>query len=453
MDNITNYSPESKENNEFKYSEYLAGRITNRGHVLTLDEIKKIEETGSDKPAWAGLTCHGEDFRYHCEDLHLGVGEFSGVGVPRILAADFDSKSDLAQAWKDATIFVRHLQDHGVDEAAIRTYYSGSKGWHVVILTSALGEIIPCKTPHLITKAIVTRIVADAELQQGSTIDYQIFKTNQPFRLANSRNDKSGRFKIGFTIGEFFDPTLPFKVEGLAQQPRFLDYPDDDDIRIQPYLCDVTRMALKELQQTIQTPITEVPADVKALMDFAVRPCQRRMLIGVEEGRRVLVGHVLVSLFRESGFSSEHIEEILYKWNNLNKPRLTKKELIWLLHGKEYHYGCKHPIRQQFCDPTCPYYKRQRKIYFLPSKFIHFVEQISRDGNEIEPKRWDEKECYLKCYYETFREDRDSSLPDGVFHRKFPHGVRQRVIDSYTHKYLIKLWPEQRKSDLFYWKI
>jgi hypothetical protein len=449
-----NNSTEVKENNEFIFAEYIADRITNRGHVRTLDQIKEIEEKGSDKPAWAGLTCHREDFRHHCEDhppeVKIKVGDFTGTGVPRILAADFDAEGEIARAWKDATIYVHHLLDRGVDECAIHPYFSGSKGWHVVNPMSALGEIPPTKTSHLITKGVITQIVTDAGLL-NSSIDWKIYKGNQPLRLANSRHDESGQFKVGFTVGEFLDPTLPVRICELARIPRPLDFPNDEDIRLQPYLCMVTEKALKNIHQLSYPPTTQLPPGIKDLLDLAVRPCQRNMLLGVARGQRILTGHVMVSMFREKGFSLQYIEEILFKWNQLNQPPLSKNDLLWLLRGEIYHYGCKHPVRQEFCDPICPFYRQTRKLYFLPSKYAHFDEQILREGFETDPRQWGEKECFVKCRFETFREGRDPDFPKGVFHRRFPPGVRQRVIDDFTHEYLIKLWPSQRKSDLFYW--
>jgi hypothetical protein len=108
------------------------------------------------------------------------------------LYLDFDSE-DAEESKLDCLKVVRYFtEDLDLDEQHINIFYSGSKGYHVLINACALG-VKP--TPYLrnIYKCIATFLRDHLDLK---TLDMSIYSFGRLFRVPNSKHAKTGRHKI-----------------------------------------------------------------------------------------------------------------------------------------------------------------------------------------------------------------------------------------------------------------
>ena len=213
------------------YSEITLGGFHNRFLVQDFERVDFVQ-------AWKEehgelVNCHESIFNYNedawvyfneetLEDNGFGgfdsekrqsLGGFEGSSYPLFIPIDIDS-DDIACALEDTRKLKAHLTNHfRVEEDLIVVQFSGSKGFHVS-LPSNLFALKPSSDSHLILKYIV-RLIVPKEI----SYDEQIYSRNRLLRLENTKNPKSGLYKIRL-IGEEIDTMSIDDITLLAKEPR-----------------------------------------------------------------------------------------------------------------------------------------------------------------------------------------------------------------------------------------
>jgi hypothetical protein len=134
---------------------------------------------------------------------------------------DIDCDGDLSRAlmWARALVesFVVRL---GLSEPAVRVWFSGSKGAHILVDPVALG-IEPSATLTVDIKTVALDLVQHLAAQGATAmnIDRAVYSLPRMLRLPDQINPKSGLFKIELRHCELFAVSAG-KITDLAQQPR-----------------------------------------------------------------------------------------------------------------------------------------------------------------------------------------------------------------------------------------
>lgn len=273
------------------------------------------------------------------------------------LAFDFDCAENMENAQQDALTIFRFFSDF-LPQEAIRLYFSGSKGFGMVIHRKTTG-IIPHNKTHLYHKVIAEELVRKFKAE---TLDLRIYTSKRLLRLPNTRHDKSGLYKIELAPGEL---GLPLdQIKALAKQPRdFIFYEDE--------LPEANEEIIKVLQdyssRTKIIDMTELPDLSPRLKQLKEHPvCITDLL---EDG---IKGHTerntatlaLASYFKEKGIPVDETIKILVNWaehipNHLTSmaPRARRASTISCIRtvynsrGKDYKFAC--PFIWNLTDIKC----------------------------------------------------------------------------------------------------
>ena len=143
------------------------------------------------------------------------------------LIFDFDSK-DIEKAREDAATTVERLQEKGVDSDSINVFFSGGKGFHLVIDTEYNFS------PQEAKRAAVS-IAKDLD-----TFDSVVYNANRILRLPYTKHQESGLYKIPLTVSELEEMSA-VELKGLAKDeyaPENIQLPKVSNTIIQGLLVE-----------------------------------------------------------------------------------------------------------------------------------------------------------------------------------------------------------------------
>lgn len=129
---------------------------------------------------------------------------------------DLDYEPDPAVSQADAVKLVKFFTEElDVKPSDLWIYFSGSKGFHVLISSQALG-IKPRNDLHKVFKHIAGYLVHRLGL---SSLDLVVYTSSRMLRLPNSIHQKTKRFKIELSIEDLGTLTLA-EIQAKAETPR-----------------------------------------------------------------------------------------------------------------------------------------------------------------------------------------------------------------------------------------
>lgn len=132
---------------------------------------------------------------------------------------DLDNKEDPSISQADGIKLVEFfVNELGVELTDIWIYFSGSKGFHILINSHALG-IQPATDLHRIYKHIAGYLVHRLDL---ISLDLVVYTSSRMLRMPNSMHQSTDLYKIELSLEEMKTLTLG-QIRELAKSPRPLD--------------------------------------------------------------------------------------------------------------------------------------------------------------------------------------------------------------------------------------
>jgi hypothetical protein len=134
---------------------------------------------------------------------------------------DIDAEGDLNKAllWAGTLVEFFFFQ-LGLPEPAVRVWFSGSKGAHILVDPVALGiQPSPALTADMKTVALELVRHLAAQGAEDMAIDRAVYSLPRMLRLPDQVNPKSGLFKVELRHHELFQFTAD-QITDLARQPR-----------------------------------------------------------------------------------------------------------------------------------------------------------------------------------------------------------------------------------------
>lgn len=222
----------------FNIKELALGNLTNRCNFTTKDRISENEH-GTDK--YCSYFSFRDDAKeYAHSEIKDKTGNvikkarsftrYSGIVAADYLIIDIDYKKRLETAQIIAQDLLRDLEDkYEVDLRHFRVFFSGNKGFHIMLPAYLFEEFTPAQNLPLIHKRLVKKLCESVIekhqkliVQSGPpVIDDTIYKTTGLIRMNNTVNSKSGLYKIELSCDELFHLDVG-EIKKMAHQQRKL---------------------------------------------------------------------------------------------------------------------------------------------------------------------------------------------------------------------------------------
>lgn len=140
------------------------------------------------------------------------VKGFTGVTTNKIWF-DFDSKDEIEKARFDTLEVIARLKASGIKEENIQIYFSGNKGYNVVV-----------ELNRELTQQQAQSIAINKFAKNLDTFDHTLYDGNQILRVAGTKHEVSGLYKIPLTVEEIREMTsdeIKLKAKSLDNVGEF----------------------------------------------------------------------------------------------------------------------------------------------------------------------------------------------------------------------------------------
>lgn len=336
-----------------------------RNHIVSIGEVPRLVE------AFGGYGCYATYFFYSDEILAY-MGSRAGESAPTI--AGYEGKvwasrfpidldhPDLRVALEAARFFVALFLDRWeIDPNGVQVYFSGAKGFHLLLDTRLFGRIMPSKSLPLIFAALRSRLAQELPDSYRATVDLAIKDPVRLLRLPNTVHEKSRLHKV-IIFPEELKECGPQEIRKLASRPRPLPLTDETGLlsRVSVVENAQARRLFRRVRQQVRR-LTGKPFRYRfhrpedlGRIDFPCAAIQRIWESHVEPGYRNNCAIRLASAFRLLGLSEAEGREKLFEWNARNSVDLPSLELENVIrsayhHRFPYRYGCRDQILRHFC--------------------------------------------------------------------------------------------------------
>lgn len=263
-----------------------------------------------------------KEFMAHIDNMSMGIplAEATCKQINQYVNENPDLKKfiwvkNLEQSRVDAVKLIMFFRERfGLTEDEIRVYFSGSKGFHVLVNPIVLG-IKPDKSLHRFFKLIATYLVSQLGLKSLDTSS--IYGHGRMLRLVNSIHHKSGLFKVELTHEEL-KGDLNVVISELAKSPRGDIYPPDqleyqlnvpaNEWYLQKVYEYTEAQKLEDTKTTVKDEILAsmegIPACVQFVLDRGI----------LKSGDRNKATMALASYYKGIGTSQSDTCKILVEW-------------------------------------------------------------------------------------------------------------------------------------------
>jgi hypothetical protein len=206
-----------------QFVDYARGDVRYRNNVVPIRDALADARNGGSKNSYITVFRFPAEYREHVERFG-SVGGYAGPAYADYLPFDIDREGALHQALLSARALAIALHGvYGLREDQVRYFFSGAKGFHLLVPTKLMGTVEP--SPHLPAAfRAMARSVAETA---GETIDAKIYDTNRLFRLPDTQHP-SGLWKVELTWAEFSTWTVEQVRELARQGPRRLAWEPHD---------------------------------------------------------------------------------------------------------------------------------------------------------------------------------------------------------------------------------
>lgn len=286
------------------------------------------------------------------------VRNFVDVGIPleKGMIKQLDEKlkipiwdSNLSRSMADAKkIVLFFTQDLGLTEEDVRLFFSGKKGFHIIVSPVALG-IEPRLDLNLIYKFVALYLQQKLGLK---TLDYgSIYSSRRMLRLVDSVHQSSRLFKIEMYHKELELP--PTEVRSLAKSPRGILHKElTEQLNDTAFRWFASRV--EDWQDSENTKNQKAVIATSTLADMDTYPtCVQDILDnGIKKsGDRNKATMALASYFKDIGTKQGETERILSEWVVKIPKELTSADItarkastitaVRTIYGDDkYHFGC-----------------------------------------------------------------------------------------------------------------
>jgi len=304
----------------FKYVESVQGKASNRGNII------KITSSNID------IDCYGTDMvdSYHSifkfpEELTEIAGYKGKVSID-CLYWDMDHEL-LEQAYMDTGSLVQRLININVDSKSIRIYFSGNKGFHVLLPSIDIQELGGREDMPRIVKDICNTLAYGLE-----SFDSVIYDKTRIFRTSNSKHSITKLYKIGLTIDEF----TSMDISDIKEIARYQKSPPK-------WGEAVSNNKINELIK--ESLAGRLKTMSNAAGKFTYSELEHGMQDGFAKGKRNSGLTSVAGVLHRKGIGKNFIASILHAINDRAVEPLDTKSIEIIINSV-----CSYPVDQQYTE-------------------------------------------------------------------------------------------------------
>lgn len=338
-----------------------------RNRVVPIDEVEALVLRYGGEECYATIFCCTDELLLyvaeHQVDGRPSVAGYDGRVWAPFLPIDIDAHPPGGDL-HDALDLARRAQDvllaeWGVPDEALHAFFSGAKGFHLLIDTRAFGRVVPARELHRLFSRLRLELLRDLAAADRAMFDLAIGDKMRLLRLPNTRHAGSGLFKVRLGRDEFAHCPLA-EILSLARAPRPLPglvaagLVPTARVAPVPGLVERYRRARLVLRRQrgahpyrMRTP----PATPEEAL------CAARLDLWrgeIEPGMRNNVAIRLASAFRLAGYDRQRTLALLTEWDRRQASPLPEAEIRAVIASAyarafPYTYGCHDDVIRAFC--------------------------------------------------------------------------------------------------------
>lgn len=196
----------SKEKNNMTYIRLCEG-VQDVGKLIPADQDISRYIQDQTKDYYTSVFEYSEEHKKRFEERNSVAG-IRDV-TTNSLIFDFDHSENPQRALEDSVTIIERLNARGITDRSIEAYFSGSKGFHVVVNTQQRLKPLEAKN--------VARKLADGL----ETFDSVVYNSNRILRVVNTKHPKTGLYKIQLEPNALKKLTLDeIKSEASSPKPK-----------------------------------------------------------------------------------------------------------------------------------------------------------------------------------------------------------------------------------------
>lgn len=352
----------------YRYVDFAArAQVGFRNHVVTVDEVPDLVARHGAEECYASVFRFSADILLYLDERRVAgrpsVAGFDGRVWTPFLPLDIDAHPP-ASTLAAALELARRTYDLLVERwqtpaAAVHPYFSGGKGFHLLLDTRACGRVVPSGELHRVLSRLRLEILAGLPAAARPLFDLAIGDKVRLLRLPNTRHAGSGLFKIPLAPDELQRAGVD-DIRALARAPRPLTRVGAAGLvplePVAPVPALVERFArARRATRRGRPPHPYRPAAPPAAPDAAL--CAARQALwraDVAPGGRNNTAIRLASAFRLAGYDRDQTAALLHEWAARQRQPLPTRELEAVVDSAfarpyPYTYGCHDEVVRAAC--------------------------------------------------------------------------------------------------------
>ena len=299
------------------------------------------------------------------KDVYCTVYKYENTNIdscnfiaPFYLDLDIDNiEENYDKLIRDLKILVNKIiSEFHISINDIQIYFSGSKGFHIVIPETVFG-FTPGRTLNKDLKKIATYLKAYTLTR---CIDTKIYDYKRLFRLVNSINYKTGLYKVYVSYNDLLDMTYDDLKQYASAPVEYTIIPTQHNVKAEEAFNSLIERIDKKDKEKINMKVAREYIKRKELL-----PCVKYILQnGATNGQRNNSTIALANSLFQINYSKDEVTDIITTWNNTkNEEPLPDKEIIATINSaynnskNNIYYGCSAFRELDVCVKGCPIYK------------------------------------------------------------------------------------------------
>jgi hypothetical protein len=351
----------------FRYVDFAAAAQPGfRNNVVAVEAVEALVERFGREECFASIFRFSDEILLYLAENQVGgrpsIAGYDGRIWAPFLPLDIDAlaPADLGRALDLTRRILRLLRERWtLPQAAVHPYFSGGKGFHLLVDTRVFGRVAPARELHRVFSRLRLEVLRALPESERALFDLSIGDKVRLLRLPNTRHRKSGLYKVALDEAEVAGAGVE-RILALARSPRPLRRVGAAGlVPLEPVQAVPAAQALyARVQRAVRRARGPHPyrfAAPPTATEHALCAARRAMWDSpIAPGSRNNAAIRLASAFRLAGYGRADTQALLLAWNRRQHRPLPEREIRAVVGSAyarpyPYAYGCHDEVIRSFC--------------------------------------------------------------------------------------------------------